>query len=54
MTDPTPKTDPDLAKKVEDLKDDAARLDRPDRAIPLPDEDDDDDDGVGQVTSIVP
>ena len=54
MTDQIPATDPDLADKIDDLEGDVERLDRPDRAIPLPDEDDSDDDGVGQVTGIVP
>jgi hypothetical protein len=50
MTDPTPRPS-DLDQKVEDLAQKADAMDRPDRAIPLPD---DDDEGVGPVTGVVP
>lgn len=53
MTDRNPQAQADLDAKVDDLETDVERLDRPDRAIPLP-EDDEDDDGVGQVTGLIP
>lgn len=49
MTDPkTP-----LDEELEDLREDAEAMKRPDRAIPLT-KPDDEDDGVGPVSGIVP
>ena len=50
MTDPTPREDK-VDAKIQELAEDVKKMDRPDRAIPLPNEDDD---GVGPVTGIVP
>jgi len=53
MTD-TDRTSPDDREtQIEHLEDDAEAMDRPDRAIPLP-EDDGDDEGVGEITGLVP
>ena len=49
MTDPkTP-----LDEELEDLREDAEAMDRPEREIPLP-KADDEDDGVGSVSGLVP
>ncbi|SFS30335.1 hypothetical protein [Brevundimonas viscosa] len=55
MTDPD-RTSPseDIAEHVERVEDDAEAMERPDRAIPLPDESGVEDEGVGPVTGVVP
>ncbi|HST92658.1 MAG TPA: hypothetical protein VLJ13_10735 [Brevundimonas sp.] len=40
--------------QVDQVADDAEAMNRPNRAIPLPDDRDDDEDGVGPTTGLVP
>jgi len=53
MTDPDGTSPDDRETQIERLEDDAEAMDRPDRAIPLP-QDDGDDEGVGEITGLVP
>lgn len=58
MTNPernTPDTPSEsLEEQVERVEGDAGAMERPDRAIPLPDESGEEDEGVGEITGIVP
>ena len=54
MTDPDRTSPEDIDQQVERLEEDAEAMDRPDRAIPLPDETGEEEEGVGEITGIVP
>ncbi len=54
MTDPNRSSLQDVDEQIESIEDDAEAMDRPDRAIPLPDTSGKEEDGVGEVTGIVP
>jgi len=54
MADHRPPPDKDLEGKLEQLEEDRRRMERPDRAIPLPDEDDKRDRSPGDITGLVP
>ncbi|MBX9459891.1 MAG: hypothetical protein KL785_00760 [Brevundimonas sp.] len=54
MTDPDRTSSADIDEQADRIADDAEAMDRPDRAIPLPDESGEEDEGVGEVTGIVP
>ncbi|WP_396594388.1 hypothetical protein [Brevundimonas sp. R86498] len=54
MTDPDRTASDGVDDRVEQLEDDADAMERPDRAIPLPDESGEGDDGTGPVTGVVP
>lgn len=53
MTDPDRTMPDDRETQVERLEEDLEAMDRPDRAIPLP-EDGEEDEGVGEITGLVP
>lgn len=55
MTDPNREPGSETEADLERLEEDREAMDRPDRAIPLPDERaDPENDGVGEVTGLVP
>ena len=54
MTDPDRTSSGDLDQQVERVEEDAEAMERPDRAIPLPDESGEEDEGVGPTTGVVP
>ena len=54
MTDPDRTSSGDLDEQLERVEEDAEAMERPDRAIPLPDESGEEDEGVGPTTGVVP
>lgn len=58
MTDaqrPTPEAPSEpLDERLERVEEDAEAMERPDRAIPLPDQSGEGDEGVGEITGLMP